>query len=333
MDGLSFDDCLRVVDDRDAYEAWRADFARSGPYVVDSRLDLPFVDDLVARCEGFGFPDRATQILADQRETWDHPAVQRLAAHHQWLVSERYRPETYIHLGYPPPPTQCPLFYAYAAVALAGRVVTDQEAAGIDPAVTAATMWDIGQQVMLHERVYGEIDMRKGWWLCHHLAGHLFRIGRLQYQRSVAGQHHGRDVSGTRFLDVHIPEDGPLDPTAVDRSIADATRFFTRHFPADGVGWAGCTSWLLDPVLADILPADSNIVAFQQRFSTTHVDDDWPSSVFEFVFDRPDLDPIDPAPDVEALPIDSTLRRAIVDHYRAGGRIRPVTGIFVLEPT
>jgi len=330
MDGLSFDDCLRVVDDPAAYECWRAEFRRSGPYVVDSRLDVPFVADLAGRCQDFGFPERATEILVEHRQSWDHPAVQRLAAHYQWLVAERYDPRTYLDLGFPPPPPACRLFYAYALVGLAGRVAAEQHEAGIDPAITAATLWDIGQQVMLHDRLYGEADLRKGWWLCHHLAGHLFAVGRLQFHRSFAHAAHGPDADGAPFLDVHIPEAGPLDPAACDRSFADAAAFMAHHFPADDAGWFGCASWLLDPVLAEILPPGSNIVAFQSRFRITHVEDDWPSGVFEFVFDRPDLDTLGDV-DLELLDPTTSLQQAVVDHYRAGGRIRPATGVIPID--
>ncbi len=326
MDGLTFDDCLRVVDDPRAYEGWRDDFGRSGPYVVDSRVDLPFVADLADRCRDFGFPERATELLVAHRETWDHPAVQRLAAHYQWLVAERYHPSTYLHLGFPAPPPQCRLFYAYALLGLAGRVGAEQAAVGIDAAVTVATFWDIGQQVMLHDRIHGEADLRKGWWLCHHLAGWLFRIGRLQFHRRFADDHHGPAAAGRAFLDVHIPEDGPLTRAGCDASFARATRFMAEHFPDDDARWFGCSSWLLDPVLAEILPEDSNIVDFQRRFQITHIEEGWPSGVFEFVFDRPDLDGAAP-PDLHTLAPVTTLQRAIVDHYRAGGRIRPVTGV------
>ncbi|MDH3705957.1 MAG: acyltransferase domain-containing protein, partial [Acidimicrobiia bacterium] len=266
MDGLSFDDCLRVVDDPSGYECWREDYACSGPYVVDSRLDLPFVDDLAERCVDYGFPDRATELLVTHRDSWDHPAVQRLAAHFQWLVVERYHPRTYLQLGFPAPPPTCRLFYPYALLGLAGRVADEQRDAGIDPAVTAATFWDVGQQVMLHERIHREVDCRKGWWLCHHLAGALFRVGSLQFQRSYAGSHHGPDAAGQPLLDVHIPEGAALDPTSCARSFADGATFFDHHVPDHGAEWFGCSSWMLDPVLAQLLSPDANVVAFQQRF-------------------------------------------------------------------
>lgn len=329
MDGLSFDDCLRVVDDPAGYERWRDEFHCSGPTVVDSRLDLPFVDDLAVRCADYGFPDRATELLVAHRDSWDHPGVQRLAAHFQWLVIERYDPRTYLGLGFPAPPPICRLFYAYASLGLAGLVADQQRGAGIDPAVTAATFWDIGQQVMLHDRIHHEVDCRKGWWLCHHLAGALFRVGSLQFHASYAGHHHGPGADGRPFLDVHIPEGAALDPASCSQSFADGAEFFARHVPDHGAERFGCTSWMIDPVLAELLPPDANLVAFQRRFEVTHVEHQWPSGVFEFVFDRPDLDTLD-APDLSTLRPRTRLQRAIVDHYGAGGRIHPTTGVIAI---
>lgn len=262
----------------------------------------------------------------ESRPTWNDPAVERLGAHFQWLVRERYQPSAFMNLGYPSPPPSCPLFYAYSLIGMMDPVAADQAAAGLDPAITRATLADIGQQVALHDRIRGGAPFTLGWWLTHHLSGHLFRIGRLQFQRSILGALHGRDLEGQRFLDVHIPEGGPLDPEDCDRSFADAAEFASKHFPGDDARWFGCTSWLLDPVLSDLLPHESNLLRFQRRFQIVDIDDAEPSRVFEFVFERPDLDET-ADPDLDALVGSSTLRRGIIDLYRSGGRIRSVTGL------
>nr|WP_246001771.1 hypothetical protein [Allorhizocola rhizosphaerae] len=67
---------------------------------------------------------------------------------------------------------------------------------------------------------------------------------------------------------MHIPECcGPLPPAACDVAFARAAEFFPRHFPDEPYEVAVCMSWLLDPALADHLPAESNIVRFQRRFA------------------------------------------------------------------
>lgn len=114
---------------------------------------------------------------------------------------------------------------------------------GIAPEVTADTLIDVGAK----HRTFGartEVP-----WLLGLLRGDVLSMGRLQVERRAdAGAHR-----------LHVPERGPLAPAAVDesldraRTLMGATRFV-------------CTSWLLDPVLSERLPA-SNIASFARRFA------------------------------------------------------------------
>jgi hypothetical protein len=82
-----------------------------------------------------------------------------------------------------------------------------------------------------------------------------------------------------------------------------------------------CSSWLIDPQLAEYLPSSSNIVQFQRRFrifplSAADEPDAQNDQIREYLFagataaiDQDDLD---------LLPQDTTLRRAYVQHRKAG---------------
>jgi hypothetical protein len=308
------------------YEPWRAGFERSERILDLPDLQVPEGDALVALCERFRFPATAREALVAQRAGWDEPRIRRLGAHAQHLYAERYSPAGLLALGWPPPPAACPLLYAFAALGVAARTVAAHRALGIPGEVTEATLWDVGQQVALHARIHGGAGMRKGHWLAHHLASHLFRLGRLQFQRSRAGAGCEPIAADEAYLDVHVPEAGRLDPGACDASFAAARQFFRAHFPADRPRWLACSSWLLDPQLAEILPADSNIVRFQRRFALVRVHRGVVSRVFEFVFHRPDLDPAR-EPALDGLPRATGLERALVRHYAEGGRIWPAFGV------
>ncbi len=326
---LSFEDACSVVEEPIWYEAWRAGFAASEPLLDTADLQVPAAGELANRCQELGFPESATRILVDHRASLDEPRVRRLAAHAQWLQAERYTPGGYLALGWPPPPGACPLLYAYAAMGVTPRTRARNDGLGVDAEITTATLWDIGQQVRLHHRLYGDPGMGKGHWITHHLASHLFRLGRLQFQRAWP-KHLGDLIpAGTAVLDVHIPEDGRLFPEACDESFAAAREFFARHFPADGARWFVCSSWLLDPQLAEILPETSNIVQFQRRFQRVTVDRNSPGLVFEFVFYRPDLDRADD-PDLSQLPRRTRVERALIEYYESGGRIHPGVGVIAL---
>lgn len=327
---MDFDEASRAMAQPVWCEAWRAEFACSDGWAEDPSLDVPHGEALARRCRELGFPEAAIPDITNGRDTLDDPRVRRLAAHVQWLATERYTPREWLMLGWPPGPPGCPLFYAYAAIGAATRVEARHRALGIAQEVTRATLWDVGQQVVLHRRIHGEPGMAKGFWIAHHLASHLFRLGRLQHQRSFLHDARGPMAAGEPVLDLHIPEDGRLSPEACDASLAAGRRFFADHFPEHRARFFTCYSWLLDPQLADLLPEESHIVQFQRRFERTWEGPAASGSVFEFVFDRPDLDAED-APDVSQLPARTRVERAIVDHYASGGRIHATFGWIAID--
>lgn len=331
MTAPPFDDVLEAVAEPGRYECWRDEFEQSRDYLDAADLAVPRGDALARSCRALRFPEVATRLLVAHRGSFDGDAARRLGAHVQWLVWERYDPLEHIMLGWPPAPARCRLLYAYAFLGLSPRTRGYHRRYGVGGDVTADTLWDIGQQVALHHRDHGEPGMDKGWWLAHHLAGYLYRLGRLQFQRAWFPIDTGPLPKGTAYLDVHIPEGGPLTPAACDEAFAAAREFFPAHFPADGAEWFACFSWLLDPQLEHVLPADSNIRAFQRRFEIVHVQERGGSGVFEFVFGRPDLDRAD-APDLDGLPRDTSLERAIVDFYAAGGRLHRGFGLIPIPP-
>ncbi|NEE42841.1 hypothetical protein G3M53_98075, partial [Streptomyces sp. SID7982] len=84
---------------------------------------------------------------------------------------------------------------------------------------------------------------------------------------------------------------------------------------------ATCHSWLLDRQLADHLPAGSNILAFQRRFTAFGARPVGDDDVLEFVFHTPPG-----TADLDRLPQTTTLHRALVRHLRTGGHWRTAHG-------
>ncbi|MFD9059915.1 acyltransferase domain-containing protein [Kitasatospora purpeofusca] len=211
-------------------------------------------------------------------------------------------------------------------VALAPLARAHHRALDIPAEVTRSTLADLGRQLAV-SRWRGRTGLGNARWLTLHFRGELFQLGRLQFQRTRltdADAPAARAGGAEEWsLQLHIPDHcGPLSPAACDRALDRARVFFPRYFP--GEPYRGCHifSWLLDPQLADRLPAESNIVRFQRRFSPFERPDrtdgsDRPSgpedsNPLKFVFgdiDRP----------LESLPRDTVLQRALVDHLRAGG--------------
>lgn len=177
-------------------------------------------------------------------------------------------------------------------------------ALGLTDDESRATIASLPRHVERHRACGGAPG---GWsveWIAMIWEGRLAELGRLQFEDR-----------GDGVLDVHIPETGlPLAPAACDASFARAREVYPRHRTAR------CTSWLLDPRLAEVLPPTANIVAFQHRFALVDDGGDANGDVLEFVFHTYD-------PDLDRLVPRTTLERALVERMRAGGQWRAPTGV------
>lgn len=214
------------------------------------------------------------------------------------------------------------VFAVYVFVAAAPHTLARHRERGIPPEVSRRTLADLGRQMAVHRRRHGTTGVQSRRWLVRHFRSELYQLGRLQFERARLGQRTapvlaaaGLDaLPGTACLNLHIPDfRGPLTPSACDRSLARAGEFFAVHFPEERPVAALCHSWLLDPQLKRYLPADSNIIRFQDRFRTVREDTE-PADTepVQFVFGDPDL----PAAE---LPARTSVERAVGDHLRAGG--------------
>ena len=195
---------------------------------------------------------------------------------------------------------------------------------GVAQDVTAATLADVGRMLARNRVWEGEPGLgdELAGWLTRHLHGALFQIGRLQYERVILGEGLGAELRMSGFpcgpgdltLNLHVPETGArLDPEAVGASLTAARTFFRRRFRDERPVGMTCHSWLLDPQLADHLPADSNVVAFQRRFTLGPPRaEDGDLSVRKFVFG-------DTTTPVRSLPQRTRLEKAVVRHLRTGG--------------
>ncbi|MFE9610561.1 acyltransferase domain-containing protein [Streptomyces sp. NPDC006012] len=213
-------------------------------------------------------------------------------------------------------------FLAYVFLGAVPHVRAYHRDRGIPADVSRHTLADLGRAMAVYRRQHGHGGVQASDWLVRHFRGTLYQLGRLQFERTALGDQaacwiteSGHPVSpGDPVLALHVPDfSGPLTPAACDRSLARAREFFARYFAEERHRIAVCHSWLLDPQLRRYLPADSNIVRFQQRFRPTHEDTE-PSDAdpVRFVFGDPDLP-------VDDLPRRTSVERAVVDHLRAGG--------------
>jgi hypothetical protein len=120
-------------------------------------------------------------------------------------------------------------------------------------------------------------------------------------------------TKGDPVLGIHIPAGGGMTPEAVADSFRQALDFFPRHHPGTPFAAAVCTTWFLDPRLADILPAEANMLRFQRSVYQFPVCGG-PGGLW-FVFQK------NPATTGNAdLPRDTALRRSLAGYLKAGGQ-------------
>ncbi|MET7375098.1 acyltransferase domain-containing protein [Micromonospora arida] len=280
--------------------------AGGGPSApLPAKADAPMLlDRLAVR------PDDAAEIIAG----WPDPDSPLWTGELRWLLDRSIAMVRADLAGYDwlSPGPELPRergpawrhLYVYAYLALVDVVRGYHSDHGIPDAVTWVTLADLGRNLAIDRRMRGE-----GWpimqsWLTLHSRGSVYELGRLQHQR------------GDGAIGLHVPESGPLTPTAIEASLDEARAFFPRHFPDEQYTAFSCASWLLDPQLREYLPEDSNIVRFQRRFELEPYDEsagpDADIEVLRFGF-RTLTTPLD------ELPRRTVLQRAIIDHLRAGG--------------
>ena len=115
-------------------------------------------------------------------------------------------------------------------------------------------------------------------------------------------------TSGGHALSVHIPNGGGLTPEAVADSYMRAKEIFERCYPEYKFTCLLLNCWMLSPLLGEILPPTSNILAFASGYTVFPIEND-AKDAFLYVFQISGT-PI-PEIDTAALPEKNSLQRGI----------------------
>jgi hypothetical protein len=225
-------------------------------------------------------------------------------------------------------------FPIHVFVATVPAVRAWHTARGVPDRVSWATLADLGRHVAIEQRRNDQTGVDAPWWMMWHVRGAIFEIGSFQY----TPYHVGGPVNPSPWYDeeearrlgpgflpgdlsfgIHIPAGALLDRESCIGSMRSARRLFDDIFPTLGRRVATCSSWMLDDQLAAYLPAESNIVRFQQMFSLVPGWGDADESVVRFVFRNRGLPP-------DAAHASTRLQRAVLAHFGAGGHFRCRTG-------
>lgn len=124
-------------------------------------------------------------------------------------------------------------------------------------------------------------------------------------------------------LSVHIPRTGNrLEKESVDEAYRRASEFFKKKYNLKKIVFT-CFSWMLYPKNLEILKPTSNIYKFISDYKIIDV------KHYEDYSDVWRLFDMDYAGDPDALPADTSLRRAYIDIIKKGGKLGCGYGVYV----
>lgn len=155
-------------------------------------------------------------------------------------------------------------------------------------------------------------------WPLIHASGKWFRLGELEFELNTD--------NGTLEVHIHIPADAKLTPDALRETFAKEQAFMKEYLPE----WASvphtCESWIMSPMLKELLPENSRILWFQSLFEIKKYTPTlrW---VLEFVFKLEECQHKNVK--LEDLREDTSLQRAMKKYILAGGN--PGEGLAVFK--
>ncbi len=159
-----------------------------------------------------------------------------------------------------------------------------------------------------YKESYGKYGFDRGWWAYRQLSCVLFKIGELEYEY--------RDDEKTVHL--HIPTGAHIDIRNCKSSV-DKFKVFTEKFFPNKNYPIICNSWLLSPTLDELLPTDSNILAFKHCFDII----EWnkiQNDFLKWIYGRQDINYND-------LPEKTSLQKNVKNHLMRGGFIGCALGV------
>jgi len=124
---------------------------------------------------------------------------------------------------------------------------------------------------------------------------------------------------GEYVLGMHIPRKTDISGEAFNRAVAAAREFADKYYPEYKPMCLHCSSWLLDPTLAEIVGKDAKISQFGAQF-TRHPNKSAGREVYTFVFPPRTTD-------LNTIPETSRLLRGLKQRYLEGRFAHAYSGI------
>ncbi|MDR2650029.1 MAG: acyltransferase domain-containing protein [Clostridiales bacterium] len=172
-----------------------------------------------------------------------------------------------------------------------------------------------------HRDSYGRFGFDRHFWIYRQLSANLFRLGTLEFELCRLPENVapvGPAAAGDQVLSVHIPSDAQITREALNASYSMAGEFLARFFPNFYCKCVYCDTWLLSPVLREILKPGSRILMFRNDYVITKIDMTVNSGL-NWVFKRY-------YSDFTQLPEDTSLMRGMKKILLSGGKTGSAVG-------
>lgn len=143
---------------------------------------------------------------------------------------------------------------------------------------------DLNFRIKRYYDTYNEYGMseRDALWLRFIYKGEMFDLGSLRFQKfhfsnaeiertdydymPLSDEMKQRFPEGVPIINVHITTDADLRTEKIDDSFQMAHEFFTTYFPEHNYTAFTCRTWMIYPPTQELLPPESNITSFANRF-------------------------------------------------------------------
>jgi hypothetical protein len=192
---------------------------------------------------------------------------------------------------------------------------------GIDDSIYFDTIGAFNLFVNEFKKSFGHYGFDRDFWIYRQLSANLFRLGALEYEiLTLPKDVHpvGNVSAGSPVLSVHIPSNTIMTRETLDASYRKAREFFAKHFPNYKYHCVYCSTWLLSPVLKQVLKPGSRILEFQSDYEITYVNLET-NSTLKWIYKR-DYD------DYTQLPEQTSLMRSIKQIVLQGGKLGYASG-------
>jgi len=267
------------------------------------------LNDVLSLCKEIRMPQ---EIVSEIPKVWSSLEIDAIVPHTYALVNKETDEQgfnTLKELFGDSDPKGLKMLLSQLYAALHTRVAYAQK--GIGEGVYIDTIKCFTRFANEYLASFGHYGFDLGWWGYRQLSMRLFRLGVLEFEISK-----DNDMP---TLSVHIPSDSVMTNEALARSYSLAKSFFARQ----NVAYADmfCGTWLLNPILKEILPPESKILNFQKDYEIVELLPD-AKSFMKFVFKKEYTD-------INQLPETTHLQREIKKILLAGGNIGNAKGRYI----